>query len=75
MARLISGSWTEADNERLKAFVAQGVSIVRAAGAFNRSLMSVRNQARKLGTPFPPMREFRKKWADPSSRLSLSCRP
>ena len=24
MARLISGSWTEADNERLKAFVAQG---------------------------------------------------
>ena len=66
MARLISGSWTEADNERLKAFVAQGASIVRAAGAFNRSIVSVRIQARKLGTPFPPMREFRKKWAEPS---------
>jgi hypothetical protein len=67
MARLISGSWTEADNERLKAFVAQGVSIVRAAGAFNRSLMSVRNQARKLGTPFPPMRAIRKKLAGDAS--------
>jgi hypothetical protein len=67
MARLISGSWTEADNERLKAFVAQGVSIVRAAGAFNRSLMSVRNQARKLGTPFPQMRAIRKKLAGDAS--------
>jgi GcrA cell cycle regulator len=68
MARLISGSWTEADNERLKALVAQGASIVRAAAAFNRSLISVRNQARKLGTPFPPMRAFRKKLTgDPSS--------
>ena len=66
MARLISGSWTEADNERLKALVAQGASIVRAAAAFNRSIVSVRIQARKLGTPFPPMREFRKKWAEPS---------
>jgi hypothetical protein len=63
MARLISGSWTEADNERLKAFVEQGVSIIRAAGAFNRTIVSVRNQARKLGTPFPLMRELRKKQA------------
>jgi hypothetical protein len=68
MARLISGSWTEADNQRLRSLVAQGASIVRAAGVFNRSLMSVRNQARKLGTPFPPMRAFRKKLTgDPSS--------
>jgi hypothetical protein len=66
--RLKSPSWTDADNERLKAFVEQGVSIVRAAAAFNRTIVNVRNQARKIGTPFPPMREFRKKFAgDPSS--------
>jgi hypothetical protein len=38
-------------------------SIVRAAGVFNRNTIAVRNQARKLGTPFPPMRVVRKKWA------------
>ena len=63
------GPWTEEDNERLKAFVANDVSVVRAAAAFNRKLVSVRNQARKLGTPFPPTRERRKKWMDtPSSQ-------
>jgi hypothetical protein len=61
-------AWTEADNERLKAFVAGGVSLIRAAGVFNRRLKSVRNQARKLGTPFPSLKDFRKKFVgDPSS--------
>ena len=60
--------WTGEQNERLKAFVAQGVSIVRAAAVFNRTITSVRVQARKVGSPFPPMRVFRKKFADaPSS--------
>ena len=62
--RLILGSWTEADNQRLKALVEQGASIVRVAGIFNRTIGAVRNQARKIGSPFPPMRVFRKKWAD-----------
>jgi hypothetical protein len=62
--------WTEADNERLKDFVAQGLSIIRAASAFKRTTTSVRCQARKIGTPFPPMRVVRKKWADAPSRLS-----
>ena len=66
--RLKSG-WTDEGNSRLKEFVAQDVSIIRAAAALNRSIMSVRIQARKIGTPFPPMRIFRKKWADPPSRL------
>ena len=61
---LIKRPWTEADNERLKDFVAQGLSIVRAAAAFNRTTKNVRIQARKIGTPFPPMRDFRKKFAD-----------
>jgi len=56
--------WTEEDNARLKKFVAQGASIIRAAAALNRNIMSVRIQARQLGEPFPPMRIFRKKLAD-----------
>jgi hypothetical protein len=61
-------AWTDEDNERLEAFVADGVSLVRAAVAFKRKLNSVRKQARKLGTPFPPLKESRKKYADsPSS--------
>jgi hypothetical protein len=47
--------WTEVENEQLKAFVAKDVSIVRVAAVFNRTIISVRNQARKLGTPFPLM--------------------
>jgi hypothetical protein len=62
------GRWTDEENERLRVFLAQGVSIVRAAGAFNRGTTAVRLQARKLGTPYPPMRAFRKKFAEtPSS--------
>jgi hypothetical protein len=60
-------AWTADENERLKALVAQDVSVVRVAAAFERSMISVRNQARKLGTPFPSMRAFRRKWADTSS--------
>ena len=66
---LIKRTWTEADNERLKDFVAQGLSIVRAAAAFNRTTKNVRIQARKIGTPFPPMLVLRKNLADTSSRL------
>jgi hypothetical protein len=47
--------------------VTQGLSIVRAAAALNRNIKSVRIQARKLGAPFPPMRVFRKKFADAPS--------
>jgi hypothetical protein len=61
------GQWTGNDNERLKALVAQGASIVRAAAALQRSTSAVRNQARKLGTPFPALRVARKKWADAPS--------
>ena len=57
-------AWTDEDNARLKAMAASGVSIARAAVAFRRSLMAVRNQARKLGTPFPYVREVRQKYAD-----------
>jgi hypothetical protein len=59
--------WTAEENEWLKAMVAEGATAFRAAAAFGRTSLSVRNQARKLGTPFPPMREVRKKWANAPS--------
>jgi hypothetical protein len=66
------GPWTEADNERLKSLVTQGATIIRAAAALKRTMVSVRIQARKLGTPFPPIREFRKKLAAGSASSWLS---
>ena len=60
--------WTPEENERLKAFVAKDVSIVKVAAALNRTLISVRVHARKLGTPFPRMSDYRKKFrTSPSS--------
>jgi hypothetical protein len=57
-------SWTEADNERIRQFVKQGISALRAAAALKRTIISVRAQARKIGAPFPTVREVRKKFAD-----------
>ena len=59
--------WTAEENERLKALVARDVSVLKAAAALKRTTVSVRNQARKLGTPFPPMKEYRKKLLPNSS--------
>jgi hypothetical protein len=58
---LKSSFWTEEENERLKAFVAEGKSVVRAAAAFKRSMINVRHQARKLGAPFPSIRGHKKR--------------
>jgi hypothetical protein len=63
MRRLLE-PWTPQDDERLKAFVAQGASALRAAAAFKRTKTSVRVRARALGCPFPPFRDARQKWAD-----------
>jgi len=57
-------TWTAEDNERLKALAAANVSVIRAAAALKRSITSVRAQARKLGTPFPPLEDYRKKFQD-----------
>jgi hypothetical protein len=66
--RLNRRSWTEEENARLRAFAAQGASIVRAAAALNRKIANVRIHARKIGAPFPHTRIFRKKFPEtPSS--------
>jgi hypothetical protein len=65
--------WAEEDNARLKEFVAQGASIIRAAAALHRNILSVRIPARKLGDPFPPMRVFRKKLVAKNCLASVTC--
>jgi hypothetical protein len=57
-------NWTVEENDRLKALVAKGVSIIKVAAALQRTTSSIRTQARKLGTPFPTMADYRKKFRD-----------
>jgi hypothetical protein len=64
MRRIIKAPWTPEENERLKALAAGGTSALRAAAALNCSVLSVRNQARKLRCPFPSIREMKKRLAE-----------
>jgi len=50
--------------------VAANAPIIRAAAALKRSSTSVRAQARKLGTPFPHMRDYRRKLIHPTACVS-----
>ena len=69
----INPPWTDQDSERLKALVANGASAIRAAAIFNRTLVSIKEKARKLGTPFPSVRDVRKKFAaDPDATWHLA---
>jgi hypothetical protein len=49
-------AWTQDEDERLRAFVAQGASFVKVAAALKRKTISVRTRARALRCPFPPLR-------------------
>jgi hypothetical protein len=64
VARSRNPQWTEAEDERLRAFVAQGASVIRVSAALKRKVISVRQRARKIGCPFPPLRIAWQKWAD-----------
>jgi hypothetical protein len=52
---MTSKRWTDTDIKHLKALLADGSSAIRASVALKRTLKSVQLQARKLGTPFPPL--------------------
>jgi hypothetical protein len=53
--------WTDEENERLRQLAKNGVSIFRAAAALRRNTASIRTQARKIGCPFPTIKEVRLK--------------
>jgi GcrA cell cycle regulator len=48
--------WAKEDDERLRAFVAQGASVIRAAAALRRTTIDVCTHAREVGCPFPALR-------------------
>jgi hypothetical protein len=52
--------WDAEEIDRLKQLVATGVSLARAAVTLKRTRVSAQTQARKVGTPFPTMRETKK---------------
>jgi hypothetical protein len=62
-----SKKWTPEDDERIRIFVAQGASLIRAVAALKRKRPSVAERARKLGCPFPTLVAARKKWAGKSA--------
>ncbi len=61
--------WTPEEDERIRAFVAQGATLLRAAAALKRGKDVVAGRARKLGCPFPTLKATRKKWADTPDNL------
>ncbi len=54
-------SWTEEDVARLKAHVVSGGSAARASIIFKRSIMAVKQAARRAGCPFPHDYTLRRK--------------
>ena len=65
-------AWTEADNERIREFVRDGVSIIRAAAILSRNTISIRAQARKIGSPFPTTNQVRKRFAKVVAEIGQS---
>lgn len=55
MKPIVKG-WSAADIERLRLMVLAGASVTRCSAALNRPSNAVRNQARRMGTPFPGIR-------------------
>jgi predicted Rdx family selenoprotein len=60
----IISPWTDEQDDRLRDLAARNVSIVKAAGAMNRTMSSVKIRARKLGLSLPGARELRRKMRD-----------
>jgi hypothetical protein len=60
--------WTPEEDERIKAFVAEDTSLVRAAAALRRKQANAHVRAVKLGCAFPTMTEARKKYSAVTNR-------
>jgi hypothetical protein len=61
--RPLTRRWTSEDDELLKDLASRGASLIRASAALRRKKATVRERAKKLGCPFPPLRATRKKMA------------
>lgn len=52
--------WQPEEIERLLSMIEAGATPARAAVVFKRSITGIQNQARKLGKPFPTIRDRKK---------------
>lgn len=52
--------WTEADDARIRDLAQHGATPFRAAAALGRTVISVRERARKIGSPLKSISEVRK---------------
>jgi len=59
MKPIVKG-WLEVDVLRLQALVQAGASVTRCSAALNRPSNAVRNQARRMGMPFPGIRVLKR---------------
>jgi hypothetical protein len=60
----LSKPWTPEEDDRIRSFVAKGVSALRASAALKRNKASVIARARMLGCPFQTLKAARAKWAN-----------
>ena len=56
-----SQPFTPEEDDKIRAFVANGASAFRAGAAMKRSRLSLQSRARKLGCPFVTVTEMRRK--------------
>jgi hypothetical protein len=54
--------WTDDEIERLRLHILKGGSAARASVIFKRTVMAVRQQAIKIGLPFPSVLHLRKRF-------------
>lgn len=60
MRYVTSRTWMPEDERRLIEMVHKGVSAMRVAVAFKRSIVSVKSRAKQLGVPFPDERTLKR---------------
>jgi hypothetical protein len=53
--------WTAERLDQLQELVNEGASVARAAVVLRRSMFSVRQKAREIGSPFPTQRALRER--------------
>jgi serine/threonine-protein kinase RIO1 len=73
MGHVTTQTWTPENLEKLKKFVESGVSPIRAAVHFKRTVVAVKAKAKQQGFPFPDIRDVKRlqRSKEASTRKSL----
>lgn len=53
-----SRTWSDAENEKFKVLLAEGVSPERMSVIFKRTTLAIKQKARQLGSPFPRKKRY-----------------